>query len=378
MSKMNYLKNAESFIAAPSYRDKPYSSRGWGGKWHSLCSYQGKLKPAIAHFLIKSFTCTGDIVLDPLCGVGTIPLEACRQGRIGIGNDLSQLAYCVTKAKIESPEQNKTLAELESLRRYIEDHKGELDLNNLPYASFGFNKTMADYFEKKTFAEIILARNYFSAKFEEITPEQALVMSSIMHILHGNRPYALSRHSHPLTPYAPQGKFEYKNLIDHTQTKILATFKEPLPETYKKGSAILGDCQNIKGMKVDAIITSPPFAGSLKFYMQNWMRLWFSGWDENDFSSTSRHFYDAKQDKDMSIYRAFFEMCNLNLKNSGIVVLHLGKNSKIDMASELITYANEYFKVVYCANEDVSCLEKHGIKDKGGTTDHQFLFLEKR
>ena len=43
------------------------------------------------------------MVLDPLCGVGTIPFEACLQGRVGIGNDLSELAYIVTKAKVEKP-----------------------------------------------------------------------------------------------------------------------------------------------------------------------------------------------------------------------------------------------------------------------------------
>ena len=42
------------------------------------------------------------MVLDPLCGVGTIPFEACLQGRVGIGNDLSELAYVVTKPKLKS------------------------------------------------------------------------------------------------------------------------------------------------------------------------------------------------------------------------------------------------------------------------------------
>ena len=95
-----FQAQAKAFIRTMPYRQAPYSGRNWGHPWHSLCSYHGKLKPAIAHFMIERFTRRGDIVLDPLCGVGTIPFEACLQGRIGIGNDLSELAYVVTKAKL--------------------------------------------------------------------------------------------------------------------------------------------------------------------------------------------------------------------------------------------------------------------------------------
>ena len=83
------------------YKRRPYGQRNWGGPLHSLCSYQGKLKPSIAHFLVKYFTSPGEVVLDPLAGIGTIPLEARRMGRIGLGNDLSPLAYAVTSAKLE-------------------------------------------------------------------------------------------------------------------------------------------------------------------------------------------------------------------------------------------------------------------------------------
>lgn len=40
-----------------------------------------------------------------------------------------------------------------------------------------------------------------------------VVISALMHILHGNRPYALSRKSHPITPYAPTGDYIYKALL---------------------------------------------------------------------------------------------------------------------------------------------------------------------
>ena len=83
-----FLNQAVQFMDDLPYKKSPFNGRNWGHAWHSLCSYHGKLKPAIAHFLISYFTKPGDIVLDPLCGVGTIPFEACLQGRVGVGNDL--------------------------------------------------------------------------------------------------------------------------------------------------------------------------------------------------------------------------------------------------------------------------------------------------
>ncbi len=100
---MNYKSQAIDFSNKMEYRTPPYSKRNWGHPWHSLCSYHGKIKPAIAHILVRDFTSPGDIVLDPLCGVGTIPFEACLQGRKGIGNDLSKLAYIVSSAKMNYP-----------------------------------------------------------------------------------------------------------------------------------------------------------------------------------------------------------------------------------------------------------------------------------
>ena len=101
------------------------------------------------------------------------------------------------------------------------------------------------------------------------------------------------------------------------------------------------------------------------------------GWNDKEFKNADKVFLDSKQKKDFSIYSSFFEMCNRVLKPSGKIILHLGKTDKVDMAEELSKYASKYFKEIYRGSEDVLSIEKHGIKDKGATIEHQFLFLEK-
>lgn len=96
----NGYKKEMKILSDLPYRKFPFSSRNWGHKRHSLCSYPSKIKPAIAHHLVTLFSKPKEIILDPFCGVGTIPFEACLNDRKGIGLDLSPLAFHVTNAKV--------------------------------------------------------------------------------------------------------------------------------------------------------------------------------------------------------------------------------------------------------------------------------------
>ena len=377
-----FKKQAEHFIDDMPYRNEPYSGRNWGHPWHSLCSYHGKLKPAIAHFLVEHFTREGDVILDPLCGVGTIPFEACLQGRIGVGNDLSELAYIVTKAKLERPSANDVYAVLPLLQQYITSNVDGQYIDDLvnKYTDFGYNGKLPTYFHEDTFREILCARKYFIERMQNISAAEAMVFAAFLHVLHGNRPYALSRNSHPLTPYAPTGDFIYKNVVDHIREKIVLSYKKGDFSSYCTGHTILGDYNDINKWdnSVDYIICSPPFADSIRFYMQNWMRLWLCGWEPEQFKAADDVFLDVKQKKDFSIYDSFFAMCAKVLKSNGKIILHLGKTDKVDMAELLSTYAAPYFDEVYRGSESVTEVEKHGIKDKGATLEHQYLFLIKK
>lgn len=362
------------------YKDIPYSKRNWGNNWHSLCSYHGKLKPSIAHHLVDQFTDIGDLVLDPMSGVGTIPLEACLQGRVGIGNDMSELAYIVTKAKVGKVSKESVYVVIERLENYILKHKNEyINENELPYQDFGLNGRLPEYFHKDTYIEILCARAYFKDKKMELSNEEAVVFSCLLHVLHGNRPYALSRQSHPLTPYSPKGDFIYKNVIVHIKNKVELVYKNESEEVFTTGNAIYGDLFDLdsKVGKVDAIITSPPFFDSIRFYISNWMRLWLTGWEPGDFKREDDRFIESKQKRSLDIYNDLFDLSSKLLKDKGIMIMHLGKSKKCDMALELANRAGKYFLVVNVMNEDSSSFEKHGILDKGATVEHQFLFLQK-
>ena len=106
--------------------------------------------------------------------------------------------------------------------------------------------------------------------------QRAFILSCLLHVLHGNRPYALSRRSHPITPLAPTGCFEYKSLIEKVQNKSKLALSEELPSCFYEGDVFFQDINRDWPDSVnhlDAIITSPPFFDSTRFYLSSWIRL---------------------------------------------------------------------------------------------------------
>lgn len=375
-SKDLLIKNISLFKNSLPYKEPPYNSRNWGYGLHSLCSYQGKLKPSLAHFIVKLFSNEGMRIFDPLCGVGTIPLEACLQGRIGIGNDISLLAYVNTLTKVSKPDSKKTFQELSKLQVHI--NKNLISAKDATNIKFGYNRNITEYYHIDTLREIITAREYFK-KIKLFDAEKALLLSAILHILHGNRPYALSRRSHNVTPLAPQGPFEYKSLIDKANEKIQRSLRLSRPENFRIGKAFNKDYRLMNGSleknSIDLIATSPPFFDSTRFYMSNWIRMWFCGWDKKDFETKKEDFLETQQIRDMSVYAQFFEACKRALKRNGVVIMHIGKSEKHDMGKTLSEIASKYFEVFDLFCENVSHCEKFGMKDQGATKVHQFLFL---
>lgn len=341
-----------------------------------MCSYQGKMKPALAHHLLEVFSKPGDVVVDPFSGCGTIPFEACRMDRLGYGIDISRLGHVLTLGKVGKP----TAAILEQLlielEKYLTSYKVTA-VDQAGAAALKFNGAIPDYFHADTLREIIAARHFFLSQWDS-GPEWALAYASTMHLLHGNRPYALSRNSHPVTPYAPTGPFEYRALMPRLREKLQRMKAEIENNDRSFGGSVQGDCTTTWPTSIpmaDVILTSPPFFASTRFYMANWMRFWFSGWERADFDVKPADYVETRQKANLDVYLNFFAAARERLNENGLLVLHLGDSKKCDMGAELSKRVDPWFAVEDCFTESVEHCESHGIRDKGTVTGHTYLVL---
>lgn len=66
---------------------------------HYLFRYPAKFHPPVVRSLVKTFTQSGDTILDPFCGSGTLAIEAAVLGRNSIGVDIDPVAVFVSRVK---------------------------------------------------------------------------------------------------------------------------------------------------------------------------------------------------------------------------------------------------------------------------------------
>jgi len=377
LGKARWEDGWAQFKSELPHQQQPFAKRNWGHKLHSVCSYMGKLKPSIAHHLVANFVPPSGSVLDPFAGVGTIPFEAAMQGKRSYSFDISPAALAIATAKLNPPTKEAVDPFLEQLQNYLAKNE-PTESERQEAIEFGCNGKIVEYYETQTLREVLLARRFFQEHPTEGDATASFAFACMLHILHGNRPYALSRRSHPITPYKPSGDFEYKSLVEKLSEKVHRSLDESLPSDFTPGVVYQQDATGWWPREIDqldAVITSPPFFDSTRFYLANWLRLWFAGWSSRDFDTQPLGFVDERQKKSFDVYASILRQSRERLKEGGMLVLHLGKSPKADMAAELLTLGKRWFRSYDLLDESVAHCETHGIRDKGTVTDHQYLLL---
>ncbi len=75
---------------------------------HGFYTYPAKFIPQLASRIIKEYSNTGDIIIDPFMGSGTTVIEAIVNDRTGIGTDINEIAVLLSKVK-STPINNELL-----------------------------------------------------------------------------------------------------------------------------------------------------------------------------------------------------------------------------------------------------------------------------
>jgi hypothetical protein len=226
------------------------------------------------------------------------------------------------------------------------------------------------------------ARTFFLRRERDGTVSSGhwLVKAALAHVLHGNRPYALSRRSHGIIPIPPKGPSIYKAVAPAVRDKVSRTQFDDLPDTFVKGEAVLAAAQQMPlgDSSMNSIITSPPFLGTTDFLRQNRLRLWLYGMDYQEQRAKRRGSDFLEGRRDLSVYSSIFSEFVRLLRPGGLAIVHLGVVGRRDMAAELAPLAAASgLETLATRYENAEHLESHGRTARGATAQHAFLFLNR-
>lgn len=346
---------------------------------HQLSPYIGKMKSAMARYLVTTFSDLGDIVYDPFVGSGTVALESWILKRQVIANDMNSYAATLSRGKL-NPFQSESLAlsMIEEIGKVIAGNQYTTDLTNIP-------KWVKDFFHEDTLCEIIVWKNML------VERREWFLLSCLLGILHHQRPGFLSYPSSHSVPYLRDKKYPpnkypelygYRALKPRLIKKVSRALKR-VPQLdfnlnrlcYQKDAETL-----IPDIKANAIITSPPYMRRLDYGRDNRLRLWLLG--ENDWRKIDEK-VTPSESSFLNTMRNCFEVWLdiLEAKGNCVLVLDNSYSKQYDMplVDALIEIAaNEVCGYRHISNyEDPIPNDRRVRRHHSGSNSEIIVFLKR-
>lgn len=240
---------------------------------HQVAPYIGRMKTSMARTLIKEGTRPGDLIVDPFCGCGVVPVEAAACGRRVVAGDWNPYAVLLTRAKLFPPASQRAAEKrLNDIWKLSRERYVIQDLRTVP-------AWVRLFFHPETLRSALAFRDAC------VDQKDDFLLACLLGILHHQRPGFLSYPSSHLVPYLRDRKFprrnypemyEERDVLTRLLAKIHRTFRRP-PVPYTEARRVFKadarEFPKIRGIK--AVITSPPYMNELDYVRDNRLRLWF-------------------------------------------------------------------------------------------------------
>lgn len=360
---------------------------------HGLHRYSGKFIPQIAARAIQLLSDPGDLVLDPYCGSGTTLLEAALLHRRAIGVDLNPLAIVIAKSKVTPIAETALHDAWRLLREAVEacasGQQGSLfglssfQRDMLQKASLdarASNPRFKKWFQAHVLADLLVLRNAIDCIAEESARPLALVAFSEI----------LRRSSNAHSGY-PNVMFDRD--APHRARPgpaLLAAFAQAVEMVSSLVEAdglwdavqvLLGDARAlpVKDETVDAVVTHPPYIGSVPYAEYGALSLMWLGIDPKDLDA--RLTGGRRQGKDVvdrfrEDYGKMISECHRVLKPCRTMFVMVGyptvKRQLVDLEEMTIELASSIgFSVA-------ACTTRQGINRRANKLGEEaLLFLKK-
>lgn len=359
------LKSVVDNIKEREWTKDEYAIQSWGSWLHRIAPYVGRIKPSFAHFLIEYISNEGEIILDPFCGIGTIPTEAALMNRDGIGNDLNPYAYYIALSKTDN---KKTLEDLINYLNLIKIDTENISLENIP-------DWVKEYYNQETLKEILFLVDKFKNE------KQYFLLGCLLGISQGHRPGHLSKPCAWTLPYKPRpdDKGEYRETIPRLIAKVRRTYNENF---FVKGNLkiIMQDSRKLPLMdkSIDHIITSPPYYDTLDYVNSHRLRLAIAGYYTKEDKDSLKRELIQKFDSYLAEMEKSLKEFNRILKDKGYCVFIVGdcfKNKTIiNTANDLLPIVKKIGFTCHAIIEDSIPINK-SVQKRTKTQKHDRIMI---
>lgn len=294
-----------------------------------MTAYLAMFPPNLPNYFIEKFTQKGDKVFDPFCGRGTVIFEACRMGRVGIGNDLNPLAYTVSKSKVNLPKKENVLKRINSLEKGYKS----VDISNI-----------ANEIKMIFDTEITLFHlQYLKESLKPTNKLDTFILAVLCGILHGKQrkdgtsiycsvdmPNTFSMSPNYIRKFIKEHdlkkpKQDVFHLLRNRVSRLFEEkkmYKTKSISNYVDGFVYKTDAIN-SSQKIEKkfgknsikmILTSPPYLKVINYGKYNWIRLWLLAEKEDDVNKKVTLYHRMQKQKLTD---------NLNLQNYAIYMQKL-------------------------------------------------------
>ena len=258
------LTDAIELIKKIPWKQGNYVRQSWPNWLHHMAPYAGRMTPQIAHWLIRSFSYKGETILDPFCGIGTVPLEANLLGRNSVGFDLNPYAYITASAKMERKPVSYHLKFLDSLKL----NQNSKILKNVP-------EWVHEFYNEKTLSELLDLIMILKSK------KKKFLLGCLIGVAQGHRVGHLSKASALTLPYKPRPDDPglYKEVLPRLINKVKRMYKDGF-DGLPIGEIKRIDARNmtLDDNTIDCVISSPPYMDNLDYVSANRLRLALMGY----------------------------------------------------------------------------------------------------
>lgn len=267
---------------------------------HSIHRYSGKFIPQIARQAVELLTSPSELILDPYCGSGTTLLECSLTSRRSIGVDLNPLAVLISKVKT-TPVAKKVLADFvfelkRDLQPLLRDNYSgkQASLSFLPFETQQGDILRDDALEDHRWKEewytkwfkgdvllelIAINRRIMGEPREDLRNIALVAFSDILRKssnANGSYPNVMFDKNRGLPPPAtPRFITRLEEVAEAVAKLEDALENKPIPKVVRANNRQLP----IETETIDAVITHPPYIGSIPYAEYGVLSLTWLGYD---------------------------------------------------------------------------------------------------